>query len=81
MVDDPDEFVQEYAAEKLKDIFEEGCTPPVKRIKPCEEDGEDELSNLLGDIILSLGTIHKKEAIISDFTDGEDDDQDFADCY
>ena len=58
-----------------------GCTPPVKRIKPCEEDGEDELGNLLGDIILSLGTIHKKETIISDFTDGEDDDQDFADCY
>lgn len=24
MVDDPDEFVQAYAAEKLEDIFEEG---------------------------------------------------------
>ena len=24
MVDDPDEFVQSYAAEKIKDIFDEG---------------------------------------------------------
>ena len=35
--------------------------------------------NLIGDIQLSLQTVHKKEHIISDFSDT--DDMDFADCY
>ena len=55
--------------------------PPEKKIKEDKVGLNDELGNLLGDILLSLGIIHKKETIISDFTDGEDDDQNFADCY
>ena len=38
-----------------------------------------ELESLIGDIQLSLQLIHKKEHIISDFS--EDEDMNFADCY